>query len=103
MTISPPAARLLGQAIHTTTLVKWILAAIINAGLAYLIIASHVRSAAAPTEVIHSGSLVKTIVPTSAYTAAAPGIARPPLPAFSGVRFRFGFLEFEDDPDAPAE
>jgi hypothetical protein len=104
MPASRSAARLFGQTIHAKTLAKWILAAvIIGAGVAYLSLASHVRGVAAPIEAIRSGSLVKTIVPTSAHTAPAPRSARPPLPAFSGARFRFGFLEFEDDPDAAAE
>jgi hypothetical protein len=69
----------------------------------YLAVASHERGTAAPIGQIRSTPVVNTIVPASAHTAAAPRSDRLPLPAFSGARFRFGFLEFEDDPDASAE
>jgi hypothetical protein len=107
MVIRRSATRLLGHAIHATTLSRWILAvAIIGGGLAYLIVASRVRGSAAPIEHIRSTPVVKVIVPASvenAHTAVGPRSARPSSPTLSGAKSRFGFLEFEDDPDAPAE
>jgi hypothetical protein len=103
MKLSWTAARLFNQAIHATTLWKSMLAtAILSAGLVYLIVASDVRGAVAPIEKIRNTPAAMTIVPANvetAHTAAGPSGARASLPAFSGTRFRFGFLEFEDDPD----
>ena len=97
------ATRLLGHAIHATTLSRWILAvAIIGGGLAYTV-ASRVRWSAAPIEHIRSTQVVKVIVPASvenAHTAVGPRSARPSSPTLSGAKSRFGFLEFEDDADA---
>ena len=78
--------------------------AIIGGGLAYTV-ASRVRGSAAPIEHIRSTPVVKVIVPASvenAHTAVGPRSARPSSPTLSG-KSRFGFLEFEDDPDAPAD
>jgi len=50
-------------------------------------------------------SVVKANVPAgveSAHAAAGPGSALPASPGIPDARFRFGFLEFEDDPDARA-
>jgi len=106
MVIRRSATRLLGHAIHATTLSRWILAvAIIGGGLAYTV-ASRVLGSAAPIEHIRSTPVVKVIVPASvenAHTAVGPRSARPSSPTLSGAESRFGFLEFEDDPDAPAE
>jgi hypothetical protein len=80
--------------------------AIIGAGLMYIAVASHERGTVAPIGQIRSIPGVNTIAPASmetARTAADPSTARPPLLAFSEAGFRFGFLEFEDDPDALAE
>jgi hypothetical protein len=105
MVIRRAATRLLGHAIHATTLSRWILAvAIIGGGLAYTV-ASRVRGSAAPIEHIRSTPVVKVIVPASVENAHTAGTrsARPSSPTLSGAKSRFGFLEFEDDPDAPAE
>ena len=107
MTIRRSATRLLDRATRATTPSRWLLAAaIIGAGFGSLTVASHVRGAAVPIEHVRSTPVVKAIVRAgveSAHTAAGPGSARPSSPAFSGAGFRFGFLEFEDDPDASAE
>jgi len=106
MVIRRAATRLLGHAIHATTLSRWILAvAIIGGGLAYLTVASRVRGSAAPIEHIRSTPVVKVIVPASVENAHTAGTrsARPSSPTLSGAKSQFGFLEFEDDPDAPAE
>jgi hypothetical protein len=107
MTIWRSAARLLSQAIQAATLSKWIFAAvIIGAGLAYLTVASHLRGAAASIEQVRSPPIVKVIVPASVegvQTAAVPSSARSYSVGEPGSKFRFGFLEFEDDPDALAE
>ena len=107
MVIRRSATRLLSHAIHATTLSRWILAvAIIDGALAYLTVASRVRGSAAPIEHVRSTPVVKVIVPASvenAHTAVGPRSARPSSPTLSGAKSRFGFLEFEDDPDAPAE
>ena len=104
-TLSRSATRLLGQAKHATTSAKWILAAAtIGAVLIFLPIASHVRGSA-PIEQIRGTPVVKTNVPAgveSAHAAAGPGSALPASPGIPDARFRFGFLEFEDDPDARA-
>jgi hypothetical protein len=76
----------------TTVLVA---AALVGAGLASLAVASHRRGAAVPVEA------VETIVPAGVertFTTTAPNLARPPSPALRDARFRFGCLEFEDDP-----
>lgn len=103
---SPTTAWLLDRTVHPT-LPPWILAtAIIGAGLMCLAVASHERGAVAAIAQIRNAPVVNTIVPVSvetANTAAGPSTARPPLPASSEAGFRFGFLEFEDDPDASAE
>lgn len=107
MKVSWTAARLLDQAMHAATLSKWMLAAaIIGAGLVYLTVASDVRGAITPIEQIRGTEVVRTIVPERVETphaTAEPSGARASLPPFSGSRFRFGFLEFEDDPDALVE
>jgi hypothetical protein len=69
-------------------------------------VASHGRGAAAPIGQIRSTPAVTTIVPASvetAHTAAGPRTAGPPLLPRAGAKFRFGFLEFEEDPDASAD
>jgi hypothetical protein len=104
MMVSWIAARLLNQATHATTLSKSMLAAaIVGAGWIYLTAVSHVRGAVAPIEQICGTEVVKTIAPASvetAHRAAGASSAHASSLPFSGTRFRFGFLEFED---APAE
>src|SRR5262249_49432363 len=99
MAISGP--RLLSQA---TALSRWLLAlAIICAGLVSLTVAAHVREDAASIEHIRSAPIINVIVPPSSEgprVADAPSPTPPSPPAFSEARFRFGFLEFEDDADA---
>jgi hypothetical protein len=95
------AARLFNRAVEATALPKWMLAvAIIGAGLAYLTVVSHERGTAAHER---STSFVKAKVPPSAESAHAPGgpgTVPPSSPTLASTKFRFGFLEFEDDPDA---
>ena len=103
MTVSRPAPRLLNRAIHSASVSKWMLAAlIIGAGLVCLTVASQVRGAVVPIEQIRSTGVVPASV-EGAHPVAAPARASLPLPGVSVVRFRFGFLEFEDDPDASAQ
>ena len=106
-TISRSAVRPLDQALHKTTLSKWMaVAAVIGAGLACLTVASHVRGTTAPITQIHTTPVAATIVPASierAHTAAALSSARPASPGIPDARFLLGFLEFENDPDPPPE
>lgn len=103
MAVPRRTARLLNLAVHATTRSKWMFAAaIIGAGSVSLAVASHGRGAAAPIEQIRSIRVVPANVEV-AHPAAAPNSASLPSAGISVVRFRFGFLEFEDDPDASAE
>lgn len=107
MTVPRSAARLPNQAIRTTTVPTWMLAAaIIATGLAYLTVALHNHGAAAPIEQSHRPPIAKGIVPADVeyvHSAVGAGSAHPLPPALSSASFRFGFLEFEDDPDASAK
>jgi hypothetical protein len=99
---------LLGQALRATELSRWILALaiIISAGLVSLTVAAHVRGDAAPIGHVHSAQIIKVIVPPSPESGrerAGPSSTYPSSPVLTGLRFRFGFLEFEDDPDASTE
>jgi hypothetical protein len=93
--------------IQRTALSRWILAvAIVGAGLVYLTVASYVRGAAAPVAQVHSSPIMTAAVPPStesAYAAAGPGTVPPLWRALPIAKFRFGFLEFENDPDASTE
>jgi hypothetical protein len=105
MTIWPSAEGLLRQTIRAITLSRWILAlAVMGAGLASLTVASHVRGATAPIEHARIIPTIKAIAPPGAKStdAATTPSAAQQVPPFSDVRFRFGFLEFEDDGDAPS-
>jgi hypothetical protein len=88
-----------------TALAKLLLVASMLAGaLIYPILGS--RRVAAPLDEHRGGPAVRVFVQASvenARTAADPGNAGPASPALSGARFRFGYLEFEDDPDARAK
>jgi hypothetical protein len=105
MTIWHAAARLLLRTIQAMAASRWMLAlAIMSAGLAYLTVASHVRGGTALTDDVRIPPIIKVIVPPgakSSHAAAAPSAAQPVSPGFSDAKFRFGFLEFEDDADAP--
>ena len=83
---------------------KWILpVAIIGAGLVYLSVASHEPGAAALIGRARSTPIVKVTVPPgaeSAHAAAGPSTMPAASPALPIAKFRFGFLEFEDDADA---
>jgi hypothetical protein len=102
-TISSSAARLLDHAVHAATPSTWIVvAAIIGAGLVCLALAPYVHGVAAPITPTPSTPVVATIVPAggrSAHAAAAPH--RPASPVITAAKFRLGFLEFENDPEAP--
>jgi hypothetical protein len=106
-TVFRSAARLLDQALLATTLPKWMVAtAIIGAGLVGLTVASHVRGTAAPITQTRSTPVAATIVPASmevAHPGATPSEPRRPSPGFPDAGLRFGFLEFENDTDAPAK
>ncbi len=106
-TVPRSAARPPNQAIRTTTVPTWMLAAaIIATGLAYLTVALHNHGAAAPIEQSHRPPIAKGIVPADVehvHSAVGAGSAHPLPPALSSASFRFGFLEFEDDPDASAK
>ena len=101
------AARLPNQAIRTTTVPTWMLPVVIIAtGLAYLTVALHKHGAAAPIEQSRRPPIAKGIVPAGVeyvHSAAGAGSAHPLPPALSSTSFRFGFLEFEDDPNASAK
>jgi hypothetical protein len=105
MSISGP--RLLTQATQATKLSRWILApVIIGAGLVPLIVAAHLRGDAASIEHIRSTPFTNEIVPRSPESSmetAGPSSTYPSPPVFTGQRFRFGFLEFEDDADAASK
>jgi hypothetical protein len=106
MTIWRSAERLPTPTIKTMALSRWILAlAVLGAGLLSLTVVSRVRGAAAPIEHARIIPTIKVIVPPSAEStraAPAPSGAQPSSPVFSDARFRFGFLEFEDDAHAPS-
>jgi hypothetical protein len=102
MKVSRAAAKL-NQVIHARTLPNWVLAAaIIGAAVVYLAMASHVRGAAIPIEQMRSTRDVPNMpaIIGAAHWGAGPGSAGP-LAAWPV--FRFGFLEFEADLDAPVE
>jgi hypothetical protein len=75
---------------------------VMGAGLLSLSVVSHVREGAAANARV--APTINVTVPPSAESPRAAAALRPALPAspaFSDTRFRFGFLEFEDDADAP--
>jgi len=81
-------------------------AAIIATALAYLTVVLHKHGAAAPIGQSQRPAIAKGIVPADVeyvHSAAGAGSAHPLPPALSSASFRFGFLEFEDDPDASAK
>jgi hypothetical protein len=96
-----------GQTAHATMLSRGILAlAIMGAGLVSLTVVSHVRRATAPIAQIRgSPSIMPTVPPSAEDPSVAVGVsgAQSSSPEFSDTRFRFGFLEFEDDADAPSK
>jgi hypothetical protein len=98
-TASRSAAKLLNQAFHTTIQPKWMAAtAIVGAGLVGLTVASHVRGTAAPITQTSSTPVAAAIVPLS-MEVAYPGATLSQRRSSP----RFGFLEFENDTDAPAK
>ena len=103
MTIWTCAARL-SRAIQTTALARCLVAiAIIGAGLVSLNVASHVRGATAPSEQIRT-PILSLIVPPGPQPARPAAVLRDTQlssPVLPSARFRFGFLEFEDDADPP--
>jgi hypothetical protein len=71
----------------------------------YLLVGPQVRGFAGPLD-LRGSPLIKAIVPGRleiAPAAASPSSARPAPSDQPPTKFRFGFLEFEDDPDAPAK
>jgi hypothetical protein len=87
-------------------LLRWILAlAIMGAGLVSLTAASHVRGATAPIEYVRPTPIIELIVSPGAenvHPAAALSGTQPSSPTLADAKFRFGYLEFEDDADAPS-
>ena len=82
---------------NTTTLSNWILvAAVIGAGLIQLLLGPDLPGVAASLDQIRGGRAVNVALPAGVEIARVPS-------GESGARFRFGFLEFEDDPEAPAQ
>jgi hypothetical protein len=78
----------------------------LGAGLVSLTVASHVRRATAPIAQIRGSPIIMPTVPPSAEdpsVAVGASGAQSSSPEFSDTRFRFGFLEFEDDADAPSK
>jgi hypothetical protein len=75
--------------------------AVMGAGLLAVSVVSHVREgAAANARTVPTSNVMVAPRAEGPRTAAAPSPALPSPPAFSEARFRFGFLEFEDDADA---
>lgn len=88
---------------NTTALAKLALVAAMLAGkLICLFFGSLWAGSPLPLDRNRGGPAVPASV-EGAHAAANPNSARPPSPGVSEVRFRFGFLEFENDPHAPAE
>jgi hypothetical protein len=82
---------------NATTLSKWTLvAAVAGAGLIQLLWGPDLPGVAATLDQIRGGRPVNVALPLSVEIAREPH-------GESGARFRFGFLEFEDDPEAPAQ
>ena len=82
---------------NATTLSKWILvAAVIGAGLIQLLLGPGLLGVATSLDQIRGGRAVNVALPASVEIAREPS-------GEPGARFRFGFLEFEDDPEAPAQ
>ena len=72
----------------------------------YLLLGPHVRGFAEPLDHRRGSPVIKAIVPGSlqiAPAAANPSNARPVPLDQPATKFRFGFLEFENDPDTPAK
>jgi hypothetical protein len=89
-------------------LLAWMfVAAIVITAPGYLAVTPHEHEASAVIERIPSTHLVEQFPAPSAASAsssASPSSAQsPPSPLLPGARLRFGFLEFEDDPDPPTE
>ena len=72
----------------------------------YLLVGPSVRGFAWPLDHLRDSLVIKAIVPGRleiAPAAASPSSARPVPSDQPATKFRLGFLEFEDDPDAPAK
>ena len=105
-TTGPRSAAWLSH-IRTSMVRMWILPAAIGAtGLAYLTLAWHEHGAAAHIEQSRRAPIAKEIAPAGVRdlrSTAGADSAHPLPPAFASAGFRFGFLEFEDDPHASAK
>ena len=85
--------------------VRLLALAIMGAGAVSLTVVSHVRGATAPIAQIRGSPIIRPTVPPSTedpHVAVSASGAQSLSPEFSGTKFRFGFLEFEDDADAPS-
>jgi hypothetical protein len=105
--VARSAAWLSDPAIRTSILQTWILpAAIVATASAYLTLAWHQHGAAAHIEQSRGAPIAQEIAPAGVsylHSAAGADSAHSLPPAFSSASFRFGFLEFEDDPVASAK
>jgi len=99
------SARQLVQAIQAVSRLRRILAiAIAGAVLVYLTLALYGHGAAPPIAQVHGAPIAKATVPPSAESAHAAADANTtPSPALPIAKFRFGYVEFENDPDASNE
>ena len=78
--------------------------AITCAGLVSVAVASRIGGGVQSIERVHSPPIVKTTVQATledGYMPAGASSTRSWSPPSFGTNFRFGFLEFEDDADAP--
>ena len=84
--------------------IGWLSASvIIGAGGVYLAAVSQLPRAAPPIDQICRTQVVKPASVQLPHATVGPSSTRPSPFGKSGTSFRFGFLEFEDDPDASAE
>jgi hypothetical protein len=99
MTIS----RNLGQITHATMLSRGILALVImGAGAVSLAVGFTPARSHCSDRAAISGPTVPPSAEDPHVAVSASG-AQSLSPEFSGTKFRFGFLEFEDDADAPSK
>ncbi len=101
MTIARSASRLLSRAIHAAPLSRLVLAAaVIAAGLGSLSLIADVRGAGTPIPEPRGfppGEGIPWPETANAHRLGGAGTAASRPPAAFDPRYRFGFLEFEDD------
>lgn len=94
--------------LYGATLLAWILvAALVTVASGHFAVTSHKHEASAVIERNPSPVPIEQLATpgaTSARSSAGPDVAQSSLSQSLPVtRFRFGFLEFEEEPDAPTE